>query len=116
MAAFVCIAYSLVVDVYQVGVVFVQSGCSVGKCINYIKDIREDLLAKRYLECIDRSYDRSANENYCQLNGVQCVNCRGQRKQKTDDKMMICEGCNEVEGFVAVERAEEAFEIISNQV
>lgn len=119
MAALVFIASSLAVDCYRIGLVFLQSGGSIAKCVNFVKDLRENLLADRYLVCIDQFYDQTTVENYCKHQGIKCINCRQRdqnNKQKTYAKMLMCEGCNEVEGFVAVDRAEEAFEIISNEV
>lgn len=107
MAALVYIAYSVGVDIYRIGEQCSQSGWSIEKCINVIKDYREQILAERYLKKINEIYD-TQNRDLHSI-GIQCFNCRINQKNK-----MICE--ESIDGLVDIENADEAFEFIPNKV
>lgn len=106
MAAFVLIAYSISVDLYQVGLRCLESGFSVSSVINALKEIHEEVRVRKYLECIEDFYENPNISDFHSI-GVECLNCR---RRKFVGKKMIC---NPVENALEVDRCEEAFEIIS---
>lgn len=105
MAAFVLIAYSISVDLYQVGLRCLKSGFSISSVINALKEIHEEVRVRKYLECIEDIYENQNISDFHSI-GVECLNCR----RKLIGKKMIC---NPVENALEVDRCEEAFEILS---
>lgn len=109
MAALVCIVYSLSVQVYRIGCVFVESGGSLSDCVNYITETRKTVLINRYLANIDVYYDL---ETVCNqfIDGNRCFNCKKKLRKMSNEIILG------TEDFLKIEQCQEAFEIISKQV
>lgn len=105
MAALVCILYSVSVDLYRVGRVFIESGGSIGDCLNYLQEKREIILIERYLEHIDTVY--RPNSALCSSNGIECINCR-RKSNKMSCGNRIINTSNE--DFIEIERGHEAID------
>lgn len=106
MAAFILIAFSVGCDLYKVGVRCIESGFSIGRILNALKDIHDEVCADNYLKCIDEIYENHNNSNF-HLTGIECINCRRKLKQT---KMISNNG---IDGY-AVDGCEEAFEVVSH--
>lgn len=103
MAALVCILCSVSVELYRVGCVLIESGGSIGDCLNYLREKREQILIERYLENIDEFY--RPNSALCASNGIKCINCRCKSNKMICDEVIACP-----EDFTEIERGHEAFE------
>lgn len=102
MAALVCIAYSLGVHFYRVGRVFIDSGGSITETIEYLENIRNEILDQRYLDHLDNIYGdnkKSIEDNQERIN---------RRNIKYYENMNIDaqQSCD----FIAIETAVEATE------
>lgn len=106
MAAFVLIAVSVGVDLYQVGVRCWKSGFSIANILDVLRQFNDEVRANKYLECINEIYESEINNKHSDFHriGIPCVNCR---------RKMICET---IENALEVDGCEEAFEVISNAV
>lgn len=104
MAALVCILYSVSVELYRVGCVFIESGASIGDCLTYLLEKRESILAERYLENIDEFY--RLNSGLCASNGIKCINCRCKSSK------MNCELYASSGDFIEIERGDEAIDYV----
>lgn len=105
MAAFALIAYSIGVDLYQVSLRCLESGFSVASILNALKEIHEEVRARKYLECIEEIYENRNVSDFHSI-GVKCLSCR----RKFNRTKMIY---NEIENALEVDRCEEAFEFVS---
>lgn len=111
MAALIGIVYSLGIDILRISKRCAQFGWSIDKYFDIIKNYREEILIKHYLEEIETFYD-IRNRNFHSI-GIECVNCRERNKSKKQSNKM-CD--DSVLGYVDFDTADEAFEVISNQV
>lgn len=118
MAAFLLIAVSVGVDLYQVGLRCWQSEFSIAQILAVLRDIHDEVRANKYLECINEIYEcdlnsynssSSSSSDFHRI-GIACVNCRHQRQRQ--QKMI----CTPIETAIEVDACEEAFEFISNAV
>lgn len=112
MAAFLLIAFSVGVDLYQVGLRCWQSEFSLPNILSVLRELHDEVRANKYLECINEIYESDLNSNNSSdfhRIGIACVNCRRQRQQQ---KML----CETIENAIEVDACEEAFEVISNAV
>lgn len=102
MAAFLLIAFSVGVDLYQVGARCWESGFSIANILAVLRDIHDEVRANKYLECINEIYESELNtsRDFHRI-GISCRNCRTRK--------MICE---KIENATAVDACEEAFEVI----
>lgn len=104
MAAFVLIAFSVGVDLYQAGVrCWKSSEFSIASILAVLRDFHEEVRTNKYVQCINEIYDSNEISNNTDFHriGIACVNCR---------RKMICE---RVENAIEVDGCEEAFEVIS---
>lgn len=104
MAAFVLIAFSIGVDLYNVGIRCLNSEISISNIITILKELHEEIRDAKYLECIDEIYENQFDSDYHSV-GIKCFHCRERIKRQ---KMI----CNSIENGTEVDRCEEAFEII----
>lgn len=105
MAALVCILYSVSVELYRVGRVFIKTGGSIGDCLNYLQEKREIILIERYLEHIDTVY--RSNSALCASNGIKCINCRCKTNKMSCGNRTIN---TSTENFIEIERGHEAID------
>lgn len=105
MAALVCIAYSLGVHCYRVGRVFIESGGSISKTVNYLENIRNESLDQRYLNDLDRIYADGTKDI--------AIN-KGRVSRRYNNYLQYCDNmdCNTESSFdfITVEAAVEATE------
>lgn len=106
MAALVYILYSVSVELYRIGEVFVESGGSISDCLNYLREKREAILSERYLESIDTFYSPSV---LCASNGIKCINCRRRLA-----KMSCRTSVTSTEDFIEIERGYEAIDFMND--
>lgn len=111
MAALLGIVYSLGIDIFRISKRCSQFGWSIDKCFDIIKNYREEILIKRYLEEIETFYNIENRSSHSI--GIECVNCRERNKSKKQSSTMCDES---VLGYVDFDTADEAFEVISKQV
>lgn len=111
MAALIGIVYSLSIDILRISKRCSQFGWSIDKYFDVIKNYREEILIKRYLEEIETFYD--IRNHYFHSIGIECVNCRDRNKSKKQSDTM-CDAS--VLGYVDYDTADEALEVVSNQV
>lgn len=111
MAALVGIVYSLAVDIIRISKRCSRFGLSIEKYFDVIKNYREEILIKRYLEKVNEFYD-IRNRNFHSI-GIECVNCRERNKSQNRSDIM-CD--DSVLGYVDFDAADEAFEVVSNHV
>lgn len=104
MAAFVLIAVSIGVDLYQVTVRCLKSGFSIPNIISVLQELHDEVRSSKYLECIEEIYENQSHSEFHSL-GIACFNCR--RKF-----IRVKMNCNQVEYGLEVDGAEEAFEIL----
>lgn len=111
MAALIGIVYSLGIDILRISKRCSQFGWCFDKYLEIVKNYREEIIIKRYLEEIDKFYD-IRNRNFHSI-GVQCVNCRERNNSKKQSNKMCDES---VLGYVDFDTADEACEVDSNKV
>lgn len=108
MAALVCFVYGVGVQVFEIVRQCSESGWSIRTLIDTIEATHNGILARQYLANIDRIYGDDSTAVSHSI-GIECFNCR-------PSNMSHREMWDEVEGYVQVDDAVEAFEVISNKV
>lgn len=103
MAALVCIALSVGVQFYRAGCVFIATGGSVVDVYNYLRDTRNEILDRRYLDNLDSVYGTTTKVNSRRT-------FQQSNKEAMDDD--IIDGYD----FIETERAVEAYENESRDV
>lgn len=106
MAALVCIVCSVGVNVFQIVRHCVQSDWTIRTIIDTVKESHNGILTQRYLQSIEHIYE---HPSIIHSIGIECFACRS--KTVHQQKMF-----DYTEGYVQVDEAVEAFEVISNKV
>lgn len=110
MAALVCIALSVGVQFYRAGCVFIATGGSVVDAYNYLRDTRNEILERRYLDNLDSVY---GTQNYL-IDSSKKVNSRCTFQQA--NKGAMDDDIKDGYDFIEIERAMEAYENESRDV
>lgn len=115
MAALVCIAYSISVELCRVACILITTKGSINECFNYLQEKRQSILINRYLDNIDVFYSMKLMCKNPKL-GVPCINCKKIGAFKTDGEAETSIEMNncDADEFVEIEECSEAFEIISS--
>lgn len=104
MAAFVLIAISIGVDLYQVSVRCLDAGWTFSNFLQLLREFHNEVRTAKYLECIDEIYANQSQPEF-HLIGIACVRCQ---RKRSAQKMI----CNRIENAIEVDGAEEAFEVL----